>query len=717
MRLIQNFIEVPGSGDMAKPVLGALLCGDHVSAVPLACRVAKDAPKYTYEELNALCATILGKSGHIEAGLDYWDKAIRKAPQRLDLLQRALMEGLEGASSKAEATVNNWLSLLERVYSNVPDVKFLAELTARGWKGRGSVGICNGRIKGWVWCAGTPELKLAAEKKLPTEIRLDPVQAVQGRILYKLDSPLPETSNVFTIHVLADGQHVTGSPVTVSPSASVKPNRDAANAELSLIIPAYDDYENTLSCIGNVLASLRKNKRRAQILVAWDNGPNRKLQEKLRGLARRGKIQLFENPHNFGFLATVNALLAETRGDAILLNSDTIVHGDWIDRFACAAEAGDVATITALGNEAELMSFPGFSDRGVVKGLKDVRVLDNAARKIDSDLALVELPTGVGFCMYITRNAINRIGGLDGRFLFRGYGEEVDYCLRASEAGLKNYGLFNLFVGHIGERSFGLGKKALAAQNNELIFVRFPEHEKQYEQFLEEERPKRLKEAISRNILLDLEIEGELEVRPWSARCSPPWLRDKGRQPGKKGVALFLQGGANPRALLRAWQKVPLADLRFDLRESAQELEALLAGMGINSGLSYLKSDGLISLARSLGLDLKEPQAGDPLQALPANFSGTLLVAQPDSMANWATLMRFARKHPDSMLFVQEIGINFGNAPLPENIQELKLFEDYRPFSFSGCLLWDSRDREGWADWLKSRKCDAIPFYKLRHDD
>ncbi|MBD5640837.1 MAG: glycosyltransferase [Desulfovibrio sp.] len=694
---------------MAKSVLDALAKGDYCQAVPLACQAAQECGKAAFFEINALCASTLARAGNAEAALEYWDKIIRSAPQKLLYLEAGIGTALQCASGAAAQYLENWLRLFERVYIKTPNARFLTLLSARGWQGEGSVGISEGRVRGWVWSAAKPGIIVESPAKLPLEISLKPVEKAGDRILYKLDSALPETARSYKINIIANG-HVQGSPLFVSPARLNLQARRRAGDRLTVIIPVYGDYVATLRCLGSVLGSLSANRLKPRLLVVWDCGPDKRLLMKLRRLADRGKIELLENPHNLGFIGSVNAALAQTGGDVILLNADTLVHGDWIDRLALSASGPETATVTALGNEAELMSFPSFTDRGKISGPGEVKALDQAASRLDWKEALVELPVGVGFCMYVTARAINAIGGLDGRFLFRGYGEEVDYCLRASEAGLKNFGAFNVFVGHLGEKSFGIGKKALAAQNNDAIFGKFPGYRRDYEVFLAGSRPRRLREKISRNILEQAEFRGILELRPWSGRYLPPWIQDAKCKPAGKGGALFLQPGRNPRALLRAWQDLPVAELRFDLRDELQELAALLNRMGIRQAVSRLGTRPLLELAQKLGLELLAAAQGPVLPVLTGSLPAAMLAASRGSMAEWRLLICLARENPASLIYVFQLGTSWGNAPRPANLRSLPLLESYQPLGLKQCLLWDAADLEGWQRWLAAHDCPDITF-------
>lgn len=76
--------------------------------------------------------------------------------------------------------------------------------------------------------------------------------------------------------------------------------------------------------------------------------------------------------------------------------------------------------------------------------------------------------------MAMNRTFIDRIGGFDPAF-GRGYGEEVDWSLRAAAAGGRNVVATNLFVGHEGHASFGASERATRiARSSRKIARRHP---------------------------------------------------------------------------------------------------------------------------------------------------------------------------------------------------------------------------------------------------
>ena len=101
--------------------------------------------------------------------------------------------------------------------------------------------------------------------------------------------------------------------------------------------------------------------------------------------------------------------------------------------------------------------------------LKEVDDACQAANR----LRTVELPTGVGFCMYIRRDCLDDVGLFDAEAFGRGYGEETDFCFRAAAAGWRHLLACDTFVYHAGEVSFGKNAPERATSWNTLV-TRYP---------------------------------------------------------------------------------------------------------------------------------------------------------------------------------------------------------------------------------------------------
>ncbi|MBL8520708.1 MAG: glycosyltransferase [Betaproteobacteria bacterium] len=255
---------------------------------------------------------------------------------------------------------------------------------------------------------------------------------------------------------------------------------------IDVIIPVFRGYSQTRSCIESVLAAPCASSR--HVVVVDDASPEPAISSWLDQLASEGRIELLRNPANAGFVASVNRAMSMHPGrDAVLLNSDTEVSAGWLDRIvACATRHPDAASVCPLSNNATLASYPRIGESnplppGVsVAELAGVMAEANAGRD-------VAIPTSVGFCMWIARSAWEEIGGFDAASFGRGYGEENDWCLRASAAGYAHYLAADAFVFHEGEVSFGADAIAGRRHAQSVISQRDPAYAARIAKFFQDD--------------------------------------------------------------------------------------------------------------------------------------------------------------------------------------------------------------------------------------
>jgi O-antigen biosynthesis protein len=187
-------------------------------------------------------------------------------------------------------------------------------------------------------------------------------------------------------------------------------------------------------------------------------------------------VELIRNETNLGFVASINRGLAACRHHAVILNSDVRVPANWLERLMQPIfEDRRVASTTPFSNRATICSFPNFCrDNDMLLGLS-VDAIDRHFRAVKPPAFPVELPTGLGFCMGMSRHFLERVGHFDEETFGRGYGEENDWCCRAAEAGGSHALVDNLFVEHDHGGSFGAGeKKQLLNANLKKLAARHP---------------------------------------------------------------------------------------------------------------------------------------------------------------------------------------------------------------------------------------------------
>jgi GT2 family glycosyltransferase len=300
---------------------------------------------------------------------------------------------------------------------------------------------------------------------------------------------------------------VVGSPLAFypapqAPAVAVLPT--PSPRPVSIVIPVYREQALVQACLDSVLASLRLNRTAAEIVVIDDASPEPALSAWLDEQAQRGTIRLLRNRCNLGFIEATNRGMRELAGhDVLLLNADTQVHGNWIDRLRAALyQAPDIASVTPWSNNGEISSFPQIARAAVAPSMQQLAVLDNqaAALRAAGKTEDVELPSCCGFTMLIRRDVLDRIGMLDGNALVRGYGEEVDWCQRARAAGLRHLQATGVFVAHTGTVSFKLEKQLRVRENRKVVHARYPEFYAEYQRFLLQDPLKTARAALAKAV-------------------------------------------------------------------------------------------------------------------------------------------------------------------------------------------------------------------------
>ncbi|WP_247873781.1 glycosyltransferase [Azospirillum sp. TSH58] len=363
-------------------------------------------------------------------------------------------------------------------------------------------------LSGWAWCPGDPPqsvtVRVEDEAGHSVTVAADrPMEGAQaegvesGRYGFLID-PVAAGLSPGLLHATAGpgSQPLAGSPLPwpgpggtgrLPTPVGPRPPRPALPRPpvpvVDVVVPVYRGREETLACLRSVLAAEDPTPR--EIIVIDDASPDADLVGDLTALAGEGRITLLRNPRNLGFPATVNRGLAlHPDRDAVLLNADTLVAGPWLARLRAAAwSAPDVGTVTPLSNDATILSYPSGTDRPSPPSLPETAALDRLAGTVNAGFR-VDLPTAVGFCAYIRRDCLEETGPFEERLFGRGYGEENDFCLRAHRLGWRHLGAADVFVAHVGGRSFGRQKAILAARNSRLLERLHPGYEASVQDFI-----------------------------------------------------------------------------------------------------------------------------------------------------------------------------------------------------------------------------------------
>jgi GT2 family glycosyltransferase len=349
-----------------------------------------------------------------------------------------------------------------------------------------------------------------------------------------------------------------------------------------VIIPVYRGREETLACISTVLATVDHETR---VVAVDDASDDPSLAAALDALASQGRITLLRNIENQGFVASVNRALAlHPTHDAVLLNSDTLVFDDWLARLREAAYSGPaVGTVTPLSNSGSIASYPRAQGTEVSPGY--AAALHTLAASTHPGTR-VELPVGVGFCLYVRRDCLRDVGVLDADVFGKGYGEEVDFCLRARHRGWSHRLAADVYVYHAGGASFGGRRAALLDRSGRLLNLRYPGFDGFIASFLAKDPLHALRRRLDEHrlsafqgrfvLLVTLSMTGGVE-RFVAERCRD--LRAQGFLP----LMLRPAESGNARRCELSTDAMELPNLQYDIPKDLNALSALLRVLRIEA--------------------------------------------------------------------------------------------------------------------------------------
>lgn len=256
-----------------------------------------------------------------------------------------------------------------------------------------------------------------------------------------------------------------------------------------VVLPVYKGLNETLCSVFHALKSRISDSY--SLLVINDCGPDEELNIKLQQLSEKGLFDYYCNKTNLGFVKTVNYAITHLSHnlDVILLNSDAFVFPGWFEKMIRYADQDEsIATITPMSNNATICSYP-FTNYDNNKELEITPAqLNNLASEINKNL-YVETPTGVGFCFYMRRTVIDKIGLLDDVHFKVGYGEENDFCMRAIHAGFKNIIIGDVFVFHVGSVSFSATKEENMKRGANALKLKHPNYNYLVQNFINVDPP------------------------------------------------------------------------------------------------------------------------------------------------------------------------------------------------------------------------------------
>ena len=254
-------------------------------------------------------------------------------------------------------------------------------------------------------------------------------------------------------------------------SGQVLSNRNKEVARHYQSIDMIVCVHNALDDVKRCLESIMCNTYPPYHLIIVDDGSGQETKDYLEKFIVGQPAMLIRNNEATGYTKAANTGMRASKGDfVVLLNSDTIVPTRWLDRLIqCANSSEQIGMVGPLSNTASWQSVPlimnasgDWADNPLATGWSVNDYANEVARVSPRIYPRVGFLNG--FCLLIKRKLINDIGLFDQETFARGYGEENDYCLRATDNNWQLAVADDCYVYHAQSKSYSHERRAELAR-------------------------------------------------------------------------------------------------------------------------------------------------------------------------------------------------------------------------------------------------------------
>ncbi|GKS69081.1 hypothetical protein W03_10850 [Nitrosomonas sp. PY1] len=236
---------------------------------------------------------------------------------------------------------------------------------------------------------------------------------------------------------------------------------------VDIIICVHNALEDVKKC----LASVIRHTCPPYELILVDDGSDIETRDYLKNFAKDNNAQLIRNESARGYTLAANQGIGASRSPyVVLLNSDTVVSAEWLDRMiSCAESDSSLGIIGPLSNTASWQSIPDIEQNGDWSSnpLPAEMTVEEMAQQVAiySGQLYPRIPFLNGFCLLIKRALIDEIGKLDEQNFAQGYGEENDYCLRSRQAGWSLAIADDVYIYHAQSKSYSTERRRLLCEH------------------------------------------------------------------------------------------------------------------------------------------------------------------------------------------------------------------------------------------------------------
>ena len=243
----------------------------------------------------------------------------------------------------------------------------------------------------------------------------------------------------------------------------------------SVLVPVFNSPEDTRRCLSSVLSTMAPDDE----LIIVDDSSEHKTKKICQEFSADSRVRLFRNQNNQGYSESANfAFSLAAHKHVVLLNSDTIVSAGWLDKLQKHLQNDpNLAAVGPVSNNAQAQSIPyhisgdDLEDDQVTSFVKP-QLLNEFLHIWSQGTELLWAESLNGFCMMFNSESVIEIGLFDTDAFPRGYGEELDWCIRAIDAGYSLGVALDTYVYHAKGKSFSSTERLILKEQSKEILNR-----------------------------------------------------------------------------------------------------------------------------------------------------------------------------------------------------------------------------------------------------
>jgi GT2 family glycosyltransferase/SAM-dependent methyltransferase len=261
----------------------------------------------------------------------------------------------------------------------------------------------------------------------------------------------------------AERKSITSDPRDPTKLISVSPvvNRTGFpipdhQAPVDIIVCVHNALDDVVRCLNSIVAHTSQPYH----LILVNDGSQAETSEYLEEFSKSHSATLIVNTEARGYTRAANQGLRQSKAEYVLLiNSDTIVSNEWLDRMcACIETDPTIGIVGPLSNTASWQSVPEIfeGEDWAANPIPEGFSVDEMAALVARNSARLspEMKLLNGFCLLIRRKLFDEVGLFDEDTFGEGYGEEDDYTLRARAKGWKLALADDVYIYHAQSKSY-----------------------------------------------------------------------------------------------------------------------------------------------------------------------------------------------------------------------------------------------------------------------